>query len=110
MNAVENKIPNVSDLVKKADYDAKISDIGSKYFTTADFNKFTSQTLDAKIKQKKLADKSPTTLAAKAELKAKQDEIIKLQAFDSIHFRGKSHFEDDGTQNYWCFSQYTDIL
>ena len=27
----------------------------------------------------------------------------KLQIFDSIYFRGKSHFEDDGTQNYLVF-------
>ena len=38
-------------------------------------------------------------LAAKAELQAEQDKIVKLQAFDSSYFRGKSHFENDGTQN-----------
>ena len=27
----------------------------------------------------------------------------KLGIFDSIYFRGKSHFEDDGTQNYVVF-------
>ena len=27
----------------------------------------------------------------------------KLETFDSIHFRGKSHFEEDGTQNYLLF-------
>ena len=58
LTAVENKIPKVNNLVKKTDYDAKVSDIESKYFTMADYNKFTSQTLDAKIKQKGLADKS----------------------------------------------------
>ena len=39
-------------------------------------------------------------LATKAELKAEQDEIIKLQAFDSSCFHDKSHFKDNGTQNY----------
>ena len=58
MTTVENKSPDVSNLVKKTDYDAKIWDIESKYFTTAVDNKFTSQTLDAKIKQKELVDKS----------------------------------------------------
>ena len=43
-----------------------------------------------------------TTLAAKAELKTKQNKI-KLQAFDSSYFRGKGHFENDGTQNYLVF-------
>ena len=52
LNAVENKIPNVSDLIKKAYYDAKISEMEKKYFTTCDYNKFTSNTLDAKITQK----------------------------------------------------------
>ena len=47
---VENKIPDVNDLVNKKDDDAKISDIEGKYFTTSDYNKFTSNILDAKIK------------------------------------------------------------
>ena len=54
LTTVENKIPDAINLLMKADYDAKISDIESKYFTTTDHNKFTSQTLDAKIKQKEL--------------------------------------------------------
>ena len=55
---VENKISNVSGLAKKAYYDAKISDIESKYFTTTDYDKFASQALNAKIKQKELVDES----------------------------------------------------
>ena len=47
LTAVENKIPNFNNLVKKTE-----NDIKSKYFTTADYNKFTSQTFDAKIKRK----------------------------------------------------------
>ena len=41
LTGVENKIPDVSSLVKKnkTDYDAKILDIESKYITTADYNK-----------------------------------------------------------------------
>ena len=27
----------------------------------------------------------------------------KLETFDSIYFHGKSHFEDDGTQDYLVF-------
>ena len=54
MTAVENKIPDASNLVKKTDYDAKILDIKSKYFATADYNKFTNE----KIKQKQLFNKS----------------------------------------------------
>ena len=51
----EGKISNVSGLVKK-DYDAKIWVIGKKYFTTSDYNKFTKEILDEKIKEKKLVD------------------------------------------------------
>ena len=29
--------------------------------------------------------------------------MIKLETFNSIYFRGKSHFEDDGTQNWLVF-------
>ena len=29
----------------------------------------------------------------------------KLKIFDSSHFIGKSHFEEDGTQNYLVFQQ-----
>ena len=91
----------------------KILDIESKYFTTSDYNNFTSQTLDVKIKQKEFVDQSAiaglinndnldkkvATLATKVELKAEKDKTIKLQAFDSSYFRGKSHFENDRTQN-----------
>ena len=49
-NAVKNEITNVSDIVKKIDYDAEIPDIDVKYFTMSDYNKFTNDILDAKIK------------------------------------------------------------
>ena len=57
LTAVENKITDVSNLVKKTDYDAEILYIKSKYFTSADYNKFTSEKLDLKIKQKQLVNK-----------------------------------------------------
>ena len=68
-----------------------------------------------KIKEKQLVDKSDitgfinnsdlnkkvATLATNAELKKEQDKITKLKGFDSSYFCGKSHFEDDSTQNYF---------
>ena len=54
---VEIKIPDVSGLVKKTNYDARISDIEKKYLTTSDNNRFTSGILDAKMK-KELVNKS----------------------------------------------------
>ena len=50
------------------------------------------------IKTKKLA-----ALATKSELKEEQDQIDKLQAFDSNNFLGQTNFEDDGTQKYLLF-------
>ena len=32
-----------------------------------------------------------------------ENELKKLKTFDSIYFRGKSHFEEDGMQNYSVF-------
>ena len=115
--AVEIKIPNVNNLVKKTGYDTEILDIKSKYFATAAYNRFTNEKLDLKIKQKQLVNKfdiagfigssilnkKVATLATKAELKAEQDKITKLEAFDSSYFRGQSHFEDNGSQNYLVF-------
>ena len=48
----ENKISNISKLVMKGEYDAKTKKIEGKYFTTADYNRFTSDILESKIKQK----------------------------------------------------------
>ena len=52
LTTVEDKIPNVSDLIKKEDYNAKIAEMENKNFTTSDYNKFTSNTLDTQITQK----------------------------------------------------------
>ena len=53
LTAVEKKKPDVNNLVKKTDHEEKTSGIESKYFTTAYYNKFISQTLDANIKPRK---------------------------------------------------------
>ena len=117
LTTVENKISNVSDLVRKADYDAKISEMENQYFTTSDYNKFTNNTLDSKITQKKLINeydlnekikkisnkRKIKTLATKAELKAEQDKIIKLQTYDLRLFIGQSYFNNDGAQIYLIF-------
>ena len=69
---VENEIPNVSNLVKKADYDAGINDIKHKYFTTSDYNKLTNK----KITAKKLVNESG--LNEKIKTSARKEEIKKL--------------------------------
>ena len=40
------------------DYNAKISDTEAKYFTASDYNKFTSEIFETKIKEKGLVDNS----------------------------------------------------
>ena len=114
---IENKIPYVTDLVKKTNYDAKIKHIKKRYFTTAAYNKFASETLDAKIKQKELFNKLDisnlvnffdlntklVTLATKADLKAEQDKILKLKAFDSSCFHGKNCFCNDDFQKMFVY-------
>ena len=36
-----------------------------------------------------------------------KDELNKLKTFHSSYFVGKSHFEEDGTQNYLVFQPIT---
>ena len=65
----------------------------------------------AKIKQKGLVakytawNKQVARLATKGELKVEKVKVSykKVQVFYSSYFRGKSHFEDDATQNYLLF-------
>ena len=51
------KIPDGSGLVKTTYYDAKISNIETKYFNTSDENIFHQKVLDAKINEKELVEK-----------------------------------------------------
>ena len=44
-------------MLKKTDYNRKISDIEAKYFTTSDYNKFTNKILKKKVKESGLVDK-----------------------------------------------------
>ena len=47
---VEDKISDISGVVNKSTYNAKISDIEVKYFTSSGFNKFASKILETRIK------------------------------------------------------------
>ena len=67
LTAVENKISNVSNLVKKTDHNTKISEVENKiiidhdrdkYITTQEFNKLTSENFSARLAQGNLASKS----------------------------------------------------
>ena len=64
LTAVENKIPNVSNLIKKIDYNTKINEKKitdhdhDKYITIAEFNKLTAENFAVTLKQTNLASKN----------------------------------------------------
>ena len=66
MTAVENKIPDVSGLVKKTDYDTKISEIENKvndhnhdkYITTPEFNTLAAKVFNGRLAQADLVTKT----------------------------------------------------
>ena len=66
MTAVENEIHDVSNVLKKTDYDAKILDIENKvndhdhdeYITTSEFNKLTRESFKARLVQANLVTKT----------------------------------------------------
>ena len=70
---IENKIPDNNTLVKKTDFDAGLK----------------------KICGRVTSNKSKHLLV--------ENELKKLETFDSSYFKGKSHFEEDGIQNYLVF-------
>ena len=121
LTAVENKILNVSNLVKKTNYGIKITEIEKKltdhdhdkYITTPKFNTLAANVFNARLAQANLITKTDfdaklsrlnrKITANKSKYLLVENEFKKLKTFDSSYFRGKSHFEEDGTQNYLVF-------
>ena len=115
---IKGKIPDVSNLVKKTNYNTEVKKIENKlnnhnhdkYITTPEFNTLAADVFNARL--------SRANLVAKANFDAKlssfnrkitsnktrhilvEIELKKLKTFDLSYFIGKSHFEEDGTQNY----------
>ena len=66
LTAVENKIPDANSLVKKTDYNTKISEIKSKvndhdhneYITNSEINKLTTENFKARLAQANLVTKT----------------------------------------------------
>ena len=66
LTAVENKMPTVSNLVKKTDYDTKITEIEkkltdhnqNKYITTPKFSTLAAEVFNARLAQAKLITKT----------------------------------------------------
>ena len=107
--------------LKKTDYNTKVTEIENKlnnhnhdkYIDTSEFNKLAADVFNARLAQAKLITKANFD-AKLSNLNRKitknktdhllvQNELKKLQIFDSSYFIGKNYFENDGTQNYLVF-------
>ena len=75
-SAVENKIPNVSNLVKKINYNTKIIYIEKKttdrdhdeYITSLEFNKLTAENFAARLTQANLVSKNDIDALVKRQI------------------------------------------
>ena len=116
LTTVENKIPDVSSLVKKTYYHTKIAEIENKLnnhnhdkcITTSEFNTLAADVFNARLARANLVTKTDfdaklSSLKRKiTENKTKhflvENEFKKLKILDLSYFIGKSRFEEDGTQ------------
>ena len=121
-------------LLKKIDYNTKVTEINfykvklnnhnhDKYIDTQEFNKLAADVFNARLAQANLITK--TNFDAKlSNLNRKitknktdhllvQNEFKKLKTFDLSYFIGKSHFKEDGVQNYLVFqplNKYFEVI
>ena len=108
--------------MKKTDYNSKISGIENevndynhdKNITTPEFSTVAGDAFKARLTAQidlirkpgfdfKLKGSSNRVTKNKTKYLLVENELKKLQKFAAAHFRGKSHFEEDGTQNYIVF-------
>ena len=108
-------------MVKKTDYDTKVTEIENKlnnhnqdkYIDTQEFNKLAANVFNARLAQAnliartdfdaKLSSLNKKITQNKTKYLVFENELNKLKTLDSSYFLGKSHCEDDGTQNYLVF-------
>ena len=102
---MENKITDVSCLVKKTIYGTKISELEKKltdhnhdkYITTPEFNALAASVFNARLAQANLITKRSSLnrkiISNKSKHLLVENELKKLKTFDSSYFIGKSHFE-----------------
>ena len=100
MTAVENKIPSVSNLVKKTDHKAKVSDIEKKI---TDHITTTANLVKKADFDNKLSSLNRKIVSNKAKYLVIGNELKKLKTFDSNYYNGKTYFDEDGIQNYLVF-------
>ena len=105
----------------KTDYNTEITEIENKlnnhnhdkYIITPEFNTLAADIFNARLARANLVvkinfDNTVSILdskiaANKTKNESIENELKKLKAFDLSYFIGKSHFEEDGTQNYLVF-------
>ena len=103
-------------MVKKTDYDTKVTEIDDKlnnhnhdkYITTPEFNTLAADVFNANLVKETDFDNTIWSVDSKiAANKTKnvstENKFKKLKTFDLSYFRGKSHFGEDRTQNYLIF-------
>ena len=118
---VKNKRPVVSSLAKKTNYNTKITEIEiklnnhdhDKWITTPEFNTLAADVFNAILARANVVaktnfDNTVSRLDSKIAANKTKNESIEnesksLKTFDSCYFIGKSHLEEDGTQNYLVF-------
>ena len=110
LTAVENKILNFSSLVKQTDYETKNREIEKKVagiimVNILDFNKFTAEYFDGRLKldnlvrkinfDDKLSSLNQKINSTKTKHLLVEKELKKLKTFDSSYF----HYERNGVRN-----------
>ena len=121
LTAVENKIPNISSSVKKSRLWLKnywnwkqLTDHNhDKYISTPEFNNLAVDVFNERLEQVNMVTKTDfdaklSSLNRKITINQTkhllvENEFKKLKTFNSSYFRRKSHFKEDGTQNYLVF-------
>ena len=114
MTTVENKIPSISGLVKKTEYNTKITDIENilnnhdhdKYVAASEFNTLAANGFNARLEQSNLITK--TDLDVRLSSLNRKITANKTKHFlsdnDLSYYRGKQYFDEgSGKQSYLVF-------
>ena len=100
--------------LKYQEIETKITDPKhDKYITTPEFNRLTAESFAARLAQANLVTKTDfddkliilnkKVTSNKTKHLLVENQLEKLETFDSVYFPGKSHFEENSKQNYLVF-------
>ena len=112
MTTVENKIPSITGLVKKRDYNTKVTDIENilnnhnhdKYVATSEFNTLAANVFNARLAQANSITKTDFDAnSLNRKITANKTKHF-LNDHDLSCYRGKQYFDEgSGKQNYLVF-------